>query len=228
MKLLLIEDDVSLTQQLTKELEKTGFLVDSSADGQDGLYRAREFSYDLIIVDIGLPIISGTEVVKQLREENYNQPILMLTARSSWQDKVYGLKAGADDYLVKPFQQEELVARIQALLRRIGGYSTSKLAQGPLSLDMESQEVWLNDKVVNLTAFEYKLIQYFLMHPNKVASKAVLADYLYDEEQERDSNVIEVIVARLRQKLDPKNEWKPIETLRGRGYRLTTQHARPA
>ena len=192
-------------------------------DGQDGLYRAREFQYDILVVDVGLPLISGIEVIEQLRSEENAVPILVLTARSSWQDKVYGLKAGADDYLVKPFQQEELVARIQALLRRVGGYTSSTLSQGPLQLNIENQSVLLNDSELNLTAFEYKLLQYFMLHPNKVASKQTLADYLYDEEHESDSNVIEVIVARLRQKIDPKNNWKPIETLRGRGYRFVTK-----
>ncbi len=224
MKILLIEDDELLVGQLTQKLEQHGFTLDCSYDGQDGLYRAREFVYDLIIVDIGLPIMSGTEVVKQLRQENYKQPILILTARSSWQDKVYGLKAGADDYLVKPFQLEELLARVQALLRRAGGYADSKLKQGPLELDIDTQEIWVDGRAVNLTAFEFNLIQYFMLHPTKVASKAILADYLYGDESERDSNVIEVLVARLRQKLDPDNRLKPIETLRGRGYRLAIKN----
>lgn len=221
MKLLLIEDDEIIVNQLNTELERVGFSLDICTDGQDGLFRAREYNYDLLIVDIGLPLISGTEIVQQLRQENNQVPILMLTARGSWQDKVMGLKSGADDYLVKPFQQEELVARIHALLRRASGYVSSKMTHGELSMDMESQEVSLKGQTLNLTAFEFKLLQYFLLHPNKVASKALLADYLYDEEQERDSNVIEVIVARLRQKIDPDNSWKPIETLRGRGYRLS-------
>ena len=220
MKLLLVEDDEALVSQLTQELCTQGFSVDSSIDGEDGLYRAREFGYDLLIVDIGLPKLSGLDLVKQLRAENYRQPILILTARSSWQDKVYGLKAGSDDYLVKPFQLEELVARVHALLRRAGGYANSRLSQGPIELELETQQVWLVGNEITLTAFEYKLLQYFMLHPNKVASKGLLADYLYSEDSERDSNVIEVLVARLRQKLDPENKLKPIETLRGRGYRF--------
>ncbi|MCG8668149.1 MAG: response regulator transcription factor [Pseudomonadales bacterium] len=220
MKLLLVEDDEALVSQLTQELCTQGFSVESSIDGEDGLYRAREFGYDLLIVDIGLPKLSGLDLVKQLRAENYRQPILILTARSSWQDKVYGLKAGSDDYLVKPFQLEELVARVHALLRRAGGYANSRLSQGPIELELETQQVWLVGNEITLTAFEYKLLQYFMLHPNKVASKGLLADYLYSEDSERDSNVIEVLVARLRQKLDPENKLKPIETLRGRGYRF--------
>lgn len=220
MKLLLIEDDEAIVKLLNTELERAGFSLDICTDGQDGLYRAREYNYDLLIIDIGLPLISGTEIVQQLRAEKSQVPILILTARGSWQDKVLGLKSGADDYLVKPFQQEELVARIHALLRRAGGYTNSVMSCGQLTMDLDSQEVTLNGQSITLTAFEFKLLQYFLLHPNKVASKSVLADYLYEEDQERDSNVIEVIVARLRQKIDPDNSWKPIETLRGRGYRL--------
>lgn len=223
MKLLLIEDDETLARQLSTDLLKSGYQVDCSSDGADGLFRAREFTYDLAIIDIGLPKMSGLDVIKQLRAEHSTRPILILTARSSWQDKVYGLKAGADDYLVKPFQLEELLARIQALLRRAGGYANSKLQAGPISLDLDTEEVWASGASVSLTAFEYRLLHYFMLHPNKVASKATLADYLYEEDTERDSNVIEVLVARLRQKLDPDNQIKPIETLRGRGYRFAVK-----
>lgn len=220
MKILIIEDDEVLLEQLKNKLKKANYQVDSSNSGEEGLYRAQKYPYDLAIVDIGLPRMSGIEVIQKLRQENYNKPILILTARSSWQDKVYGLKAGADDYLVKPFQFEELNARIEALLRRSGGYSNSKLSQGPYVLDMETQEVRANDTSITLTAFEYKLIQYFMLNPNKVTSKSTLSDYLYEEDIDRDSNVIEVLVARIRQKLDPDNTHKPIETLRGRGYRF--------
>ncbi|GAA3939890.1 response regulator transcription factor [Litoribacillus peritrichatus] len=223
MKLLLIEDDPSLVAQLSEKLTQAGFYVDASLNGEEGLYRSREYQYDLAIIDLGLPNMSGIEVITQLRKENITIPILVLTARSSWQDKVHALNAGADDYLVKPFQLEELIARVQAMLRRAGGYANSELTQGPIKLDLHSQEVLVHDNSVSLTAFEYKLVQYFMLHPNKVASKAVLADYLYEEELERDSNVIEVLVARLRQKLDPDNQIKPIETLRGRGYRFSVK-----
>jgi two-component system response regulator PhoP len=220
MKLLLIEDDQTLQQQLRRQLQLVNYQVDASSDGEDGLFRAREYHYDLAIVDIGLPKISGVDVVTALRSENIKLPILMLTARSSWRDKVTALKAGADDYLVKPFQQEELLARIEALLRRSGGYSSSVLKQGDISLNIDTGDVKVNDKPITLTAFEHKLLHYFLLNPGRVTSKASLADYLYDEDLERDSNVIEVMIARLRQKLDPDNTLKPIETLRGRGYRF--------
>ncbi len=220
MKLLLIEDDPVLQQQLTSQLTSNNYHVDCSSDGEDGLFRAREFLYDLAIVDIGLPKISGMEVVETLRKENIKLPILMLTARSSWRDKVSALKSGADDYLVKPFQPEELDARIEALLRRSAGHSTSSIQYGPITLNLDSGDVSVNNTEVFLTAFEYKLLHYFFLNPNRVTSKSALADYLYDEDTERDSNVIEVMIARLRQKLDPNNEIKPIETLRGRGYKL--------
>lgn len=151
MKLLLIEDDEVLADQLLGNLKKEGYQADVSYDGEDGLYRSVEFTYDLVIIDLGLPKLSGIEIIKKLRADNHKFPILILTARSSWQDKVKGLSAGADDYLVKPFQFEELVARIQAMLRRAGGYASSELHQGPIKLNMETQEVLVNGEVVNLT-----------------------------------------------------------------------------
>lgn len=220
MKLLLVEDDNALRNQLSKNLKAAGFDVDVSGDGEDGLFRAREYIYDLAIIDIGLPKLSGTELIKQLRAEGHQCPVLILTARSGWQDKVRGLNAGADDYLVKPFQLEELIARIQAMLRRSGGYASSELQQGPITLNIQTQEVWVNEMLIDLTAFEHKLIEYFMLHPQQIVSKAILTDYLYDENIDRDSNVIEVLVGRLRRKLDPNNIIKPIETLRGRGYRF--------
>jgi two-component system response regulator PhoP len=220
MKLLLIEDDLTLQNQLQNQLSSQTYQVDCAADGEDGLYRAREFMYDLAIVDIGLPKISGIELVEALRSENNHLPILMLTARSSWRDKVTALKAGADDYLVKPFQPEELMARIEALLRRAAGHSSSAIHYGPITLNLNSGDVTVNGDFVALTAFENKLVHYFFLNPNRVTSKMALAEYLYDEDVERDSNVIEVMIARLRNKLDPDNSIKPIETLRGRGYRL--------
>lgn len=221
MKILLIEDDDILRNQLANHLKDADFTVDTSADGEDGLFRAREYVYDLAIVDIGLPKMSGMDVIKTLRHEQKDIPILILTARSSWQDKVHGLNAGADDYLVKPFQTEELVARLHAMLRRAAGFGQSDLIHGPIKLSLQSQQVFLHDQEVQLTAFEYKLVEYFLTHPNRIASKALLMDYLYDDSEDKDSNVIEVLIARLRQKLDPDGTLKPIETLRGRGYRFS-------
>ena len=223
MKLLVVEDDQLLRELLENKLTAAGFVVDSSADGEDGLYRLREYQYDLAIIDLGLPKLSGIDLIALLREEGVSIPVLILTARSGWQDKVHGLNAGADDYLTKPFQVEELVARIQAMLRRSSGYSSSELTQGAIKLDMQSQEVTVHTQFIDLTAFEYKLLEYFMLHPKKVVSKAILIDYLYEEYLDRDANVIEVLIGRLRKKIDPDNQLSPIQTLRGRGYRFVAQ-----
>jgi len=221
MKILIIEDDIELQRQLADTLIAENYEVDTSSDGDDGLYRAREFEYDMAIIDIGLPKISGIDVIKSLRAENNTMPILILTARSSWRDKVHGLKAGADDYLVKPFEIEELLARMEAMLRRASGYATHMIQHGPIKLDTQTQELWVNEEEVDLTAFEYKILDYFLRNPKRIVSKTALMDYLYDEESDRDMNVVEVLIGRLRRKLDPDNTVKPIETLRGRGYRFS-------
>ena len=220
MKILIIEDDATLRAQLKRHLEAADFQVHSSGDGEEGLYLALEYNFDLAIIDIGLPKLSGMEVIKRLRKEQQDIPILILTARSSWQDKVHGLNAGADDYLVKPFQTEELVARLHAMLRRAAGFSQSNIQYGSICLNLQTQVVCVNNIDIGLTAFEYKLAEYFLTHPNKIASKTLLMDYLYEDSDERDSNVIEVLMGRLRHKLDPDGKLKPIETLRGRGYRF--------
>ena len=221
MRLTIIEDDQALRTLLEKQLRTAGFDVDSCADGEEGLYQASEFSYDLAIIDIGLPKLSGMEVIKQLREKQKTLPILILTARSGWQDKVNGLNAGADDYMVKPFQVEELVARAHAMLRRAAGYAQSVITQGPITLDLQTKDITVNGNLTQLTAFEFKLAEYFITHPKKIVSKMEMMDYLYNDYEDRDSNVIEVLIARLRQKLDPDSSIKPIETLRGRGYRFS-------
>jgi two-component system response regulator PhoP len=223
MKLLLIEDDNVLRELLEQQLTAAGFDIDTSSDGEDGLYRAIEFNYDLAIIDIGLPKLSGMEVISELRKNENSMPILLLTARSSWQDKVHGLNAGADDYMVKPFQTEELIARIHAMLRRAAGYAQSIIQQGPITLDLQTKDISVNQQVVTLTAYEFKLAEYFLTHPKKVVSKTELMDYLYSDFEERDCNVIEVLIGRLRQKLDPDSHLKPIKTLRGRGYRFAIE-----
>ncbi|MCL4153357.1 UNVERIFIED_CONTAM: hypothetical protein GTU68_028051 [Idotea baltica] len=164
--------------------------------------------------------MDGMQLIQQLRANNHDLPVLILTARTGWKSKVQGLNSGADDYLVKPFQLEELVARVNALLRRSSGRTQTRLQVGPISLDMDNQIVWVNDEEVSLTAFEYKLLEYFMMNPQKVTSKFILIDQLYDIDEETESNVIEVIIARLRKKLDPSGALQPIETLRGRGYRF--------
>ena len=196
-------------------------MVDETGEGEEGLFFAEEYPIDLAIVDLGLPGMSGTDVIKKLRSAGKTLPILILTARDRWQDKVNGLEAGADDYLVKPFQMEELLARIKALLRRASGATQESISCGPIELALESQQVTLHGQPVDLTTFEYRLLEYLMRNHKKVISKDNLSDYLYPHDEDRDSNVIEVIMGRVRRKLDPDNTLKPIETLRGRGYRFT-------
>jgi two-component system response regulator PhoP len=227
MRLLLVEDDPTLSRSLAAQLEQAGYAVEKSTDGREGLYYAREYPVDLAIVDLGLPSMSGVELIKQLRADGKEYPILVLTARDRWQDKVEALKLGADDYVVKPFNVEELLARVDALLRRAGGWAQSELVCGPIVLDTRTQEVKVNDGKLELTSFEYKLLEYLMLHAGEVLSKTQITEALYSEDFERDSNVIEVFIGRLRRKLDPENSYKPIETLRGRGYRLAAERGAP-
>jgi len=223
MRLLLIEDDTTLRETLAAKLADGGFAVEQAADGKEGLYFALEYPIDLAIVDLGLPEISGLDIIRNVREQGKTYPILILTARDRWEDKVDGLEAGADDYVVKPFHVEEVTARVNALLRRTGGWASSTLTAGPVSLDMSRQELKVNDANIELTSFEYKIIEYLMVRAGQVISKTELTERLYDQDFERDSNVIEVFIGRLRKKLDPDNTIKPIETLRGRGYRFALE-----
>jgi two-component system response regulator PhoP len=214
MHILVVEDETRLREQLRDRLRNSGYVVDIAADGEEGLYYGEEYPLDLAIIDIGLPKLSGIELIRRLRS------ILILTARGNWQDKVDGLESGADDYLVKPFQFEELEARLNALLRRASGWSKPVLDCGPISLDTGKQSITVSGKPVELTAFEYKVLEYLMLHAGEVISKTELTDNLYEQDYDRDSNVLEVFVGRLRRKLDPDNTISPIETLRGRGYRF--------
>lgn len=220
MRVLLIEDDPRLVQSLGSHLRGAGYAVDISTDGVDGLYVGEEFPIDLAIIDLGLPELSGLEVIRRLRQRGRDFPILVLTARSDWQDKVEGLEAGADDYLTKPFQVEELMARINALLRRTGGHARPEVEFGPFTIDLTAQRVLRDGAEIELTSFEYKVLNYLVMHPGAVVTKTELSEHIYEEDADRDSNVIEVFIGRLRRKLDPGGDLNPIETLRGRGYRL--------
>ena len=223
MRLLVIEDDSTLRETLAQKLADAGFAVEQAADGKEGLYFAEDYPIDLAIIDLGLPEISGLEIIRRIRAEGKTYPILILTARDRWEDKVDGLSAGADDYVVKPFHFEEVSARVNALLRRSGGWASSQLEAGPVSLDMSRQELTVSGEVLELTSFEYKIIEYLMVRAGQVISKAELTDRLYDQDFERDSNVIEVFIGRLRKKMDPDNSLKPIETLRGRGYRFALE-----
>ena len=228
MRVLVIEDDSDLRAMVAGYFSDEGFVVDSAADGEQGLYKATEFPLDLAVVDLGLPKISGVDIIKQARTKGCTYPILILTARDGWESKVAGLEAGADDYVVKPFHKEELMARARALLRRTGGWAHSTLESGPVMLDTAAKSVKLNGAAVDLTAYEYRLLEYLLLHAGRVVSKSTLTEHLYAEDMERDSNVIEVFVRRLRTKLDPDESLHPIETLRGQGYRWTLPRTPPA
>lgn len=225
MRILVIEDEAPLLAQIRQRLEGEGYNVDTSGDGKEGLFLASEYPVDLAVVDLGLPGMPGLEIIRTLRAEGRDLPILILTARGKWEEKVTGLEAGADDYLVKPFHMEELLARVKALLRRAAGSGSDEIRFGPLHLDTGGQQVTLDDAPVELTAYEYRLLEYLARHHGKVIPKAELADYLYPHDDDRDSNVIEVLIGRVRRKIDPDNRTKPIETLRGRGYRFTLEPA---
>ena len=220
MRLLIVEDEPLLAAQVDRFLRDRDFVVDMAADGEVGLYRARQFDYAAAVVDLGLPKLDGLGLIRRLRGEDNRVPILILTARGSWQDKVAGLEAGADDYLAKPFHMEELLARINVLIRRTAGYASSVIERGALRLDTLRKEVAMAGRHVTLTAFEYRLLEYLAMNPARSVSKAELADHLYEEDFDRDSNVLEVMIGRLRRKLDPDGELQPIRTLRGIGYRF--------
>src|SRR6056297_1752698 len=223
MRLLLIEDETALRETLADRLRREGFVVDACGEGIEGAYLALEYPIDLAIVDLGLPGKSGLDVVKELRRADKRYPVLILTARDHWEDKVEALENGADDYLTKPFRTEELIARVHALLRRAGGHASSALEFGPLKINLSSRKVSLDDEPLELTRFEYKLLEYFVLHPDQVLSKILLNEHLYEDDADPESNVIEVILGRLRKKLDPDGDWKPIQTLRGQGYRFSPE-----
>ncbi len=225
MRILVIEDEPTLLGQIKDYLVADGFMIDTATDGEDGLHIATEFPIDAAVIDLGLPKMDGIEVIKQIRAQGNALPILILTARDNWKDKVSGLEAGADDYLTKPFHIEELIARLKALLRRANHSPTTALDYPPYTIDTTAQTVMRDKQKLDLTTFEYRLIEFLVRHAGEVLSKQAISDYLYPHDDDADSNVIEVMVGRLRKKLDTDNSIKPIETLRGRGYRFTLSAA---
>lgn len=220
MRVLIVEDEAPLRETLAARMQREGFAVDTASDGEEAIYMGKEVPFDIVIVDLGLPKLSGIEVVKRLRDAQRRYPILILTARSSWQDKVEGLKSGADDYLVKPFHIEELLARVNALVRRSAGWSKPVLECGPVAMDTTAQTVSVSGALIDLTSYEYKVLEYLMLHAGELVSKGDLTEHIYEQDFDRDSNVIEVFIGRLRKKLDADGGLKPIETVRGRGYRF--------
>ncbi len=225
MRLLVIEDEPALREGLAQQFRAAGFAVDLAGDGVEGEYGGLEFPIDIAVVDLGLPGKSGLDAIRAWRKAGKAFPVLILTARDSWQEKVSGLDAGADDYVTKPFQFEEVLARVQALLRRSGGWSQPMLTAGEIQLDTRGQQVRVGGEAVDLTAFEYRLLEYLMLRAGEVISKTELTEKLYEQDFERDSNTIEVFIGRLRRKLDPDGQRQPIETLRGRGYRIARDAA---
>lgn len=219
MRLLLVEDEPQLRQQVCEFLQQQGWAVDVAADGEEGRYLGEEYNYDLAIIDLGLPKLDGIALIEALRAKERRYPVLILTARGNWQDKVLGLEAGADDYLVKPFHYEELKARVHALVRRASGQIKSKLSFSGIEIDTAAKTVSRHAQVIELTSYEYNTLEYLVLNHSEVISKTRLTEHLYEQDYDRDSNVIEVFVGRLRKKLDPDGSLSPIKTLRGQGYR---------
>jgi two-component system OmpR family response regulator len=217
MRVLVVEDDRDLNKQLVQALKENGYVVDTAFDGEEAHFLGDTEPYDAVILDIGLPQKDGLSVLEQWRRDGRAMPVLLLTARDRWSDKVQGIDAGADDYVAKPFHVEEVLARIRALVRRAAGHASNDLVMGPLRLDLRTSRVTINGTPIKLTSHEYKVLEYLMHHPAKVISRSELTEHLYDQDFDRDSNTIEVFVGRLRRKLGVDM----IETVRGMGYRIS-------
>jgi two-component system OmpR family response regulator len=216
MRILLVEDDPDIARQLRQALADAGYAVDYAPDGEEAQFLGETEPYDAVILDLGLPKVDGVSVLERWRREGMASPVLILTARAAWSEKVAGFDAGADDYLTKPFHTEELLARLRALLRRATGHAQPTLSCGGLRLDPRAARASVNGEPVRLTSLEYRLLHYVMMHQGRVISRTELVEHLYDQDFDRDSNTIEVFVGRLRKKIGPDR----IETVRGLGYRL--------
>jgi two-component system OmpR family response regulator len=216
MRVLVVEDDADLARQMKDSLVEAGYAVDLAPDGEEGHYLGANEPYDAVVLDLGLPVMDGITVLERWRREGRGMPVLILTARDRWSEKVAGFDAGADDYVAKPFRMEEVLARLRALVRRAAGHATAELVCGPVHLDTRSARVSVQGQPVRLTAQEYRLLAYLMHHPGRVVSRTELTEHLYDQDFDRDSNIIEVFVGRLRKKVGTE----VIETVRGLGYRL--------
>ena len=219
MRVLVVEDDPDLSRQLITALTDAGYAVDSATDGEEGYHLGDTEPYDVVVLDVGLPKMDGISVLEQWRRANRNMPVIILTARDRWSDKVAGMDAGADDYVAKPFHMEELLARIRAQVRRSAGHARAEIECGPLRLDTKTARITLTGQPVRLTSHEYRLLAYLMHHNGRVVSRTELVEHLYDQDFDRDSNTIEVFIGRLRKKIPPDM----IKTVRGLGYRLTTE-----
>ena len=216
MRILVVEDDTDLNRQLVAALEEAGYVVDSATDGEDGHFLGDTEPYDAVVLDLGLPSLDGLSVLENWRRDGRTMPVLILTARDRWSDKVAGIDSGADDYVAKPFHMEEVLARVRALVRRAAGHASNELTCGAVRLDLRSGRVTVDGSAVKLTSHEYRLLSYLLHHQGKVISRTELTEHLYDQDFDRDSNTVEVFVGRLRKKIGSDM----IETIRGLGYRL--------
>lgn len=216
MRILVVEDDKDLNRQLVESFGEAGYAVDKAFDGEEGHFLGDTEPYDAVILDIGLPEMDGITVLENWRKEGRDMPVLMLTARDRWNDKVSGIDAGADDYVTKPFHIEEVLARVRALIRRSAGHAASEISCGDILLDTRTSKVTVSDKPIKLTSHEFRLLSYLMHHQDKIMSRTELTEHLYDQDFDRDSNTIEVFVGRLRKKLGVDQ----IETVRGLGYRL--------
>ena len=216
MRLLVVEDDKDLNRQLAEALGEAGYVVDTAFDGEEGHFLGDTEPYDAVVLDLGLPVLDGLSVLERWRRDGRDMPVLILTARDRWSDKVAGIDAGADDYVAKPFHMEEVVARLRALLRRAAGHASNEISVGPFRLDIRAGKVTKDGATIKLTSHEFRLISYLMHHKGRVVSRTELIEHLYDQDFDRDSNTIEVFVGRLRKKLDSDL----IETVRGLGYRI--------
>jgi two-component system response regulator PhoP len=220
MRILVVEDDSALREDLRQQFAAKGFGVDIAADGEDGLAAGLAYSIDVAIVDLGLPRQDGVSIIRYWRGAGRTFPVVILTARDSWRDKVHGLAAGADDYVCKPFVFEELDARVGAVMRRATGWATPELVCGPYVLHTRERMLTVESVAVELTSYEYRLLEHLMLHAGEPLSTVELAEHLYEEGHERDSNVVTQLIFRIRRKIDPLNRFSPIETMRQGGYRF--------
>jgi two-component system response regulator PhoP len=227
MRVLVVEDEAAVREKLKTQLIDSGFGVDVAGDGEEGLFAGLNYPLDAAIVDIGLPLRSGLEIIRRWRMQDRAFPVVVLTAKGGWRSRVEGLQAGADDYIEKPFSFEELVARVRCVMRRVHGWSCPQVICGPYVLDTEALAASVGGEPLDLTTYEFRLLQVLMLNAGKVLSATALAEHIYDESADHESNVVQFFISRLRRKLDPTDRIKPIETVYGGGYRFAVPRGRP-